>query len=204
MNSENDLIQKLMISKKIMERHREMPRNQSGSNMVNINPEVESFQPPAASYNIPQEMLMESQPQSQQMMTQQPKVSTKDKILSSKLPDEIKRLMIEHPIAQPTQNQTTVLSNEIVEKATRLMNVDASGKQIKSNVTQQPQKQRIVENTSIDMNSIKDLIRETIEEVLSENNLLVESETNSKDLFTFRVGKHIFEGKVSKIKKLKG
>jgi hypothetical protein len=69
-------------------------------------------------------------------------------------------------------------------------------------------KNNVVENKKVDYpqsqnNNLKSLIRETLEEILQENGLLTESETKSNDLFTFRVGKHIFEGKISKIKKVK-
>jgi hypothetical protein len=46
------------------------------------------------------------------------------------------------------------------------------------------------------------MMREVVSEVLSENGLLVESVSKSNDVFSFRVGKHIFEGKVTKIKKV--
>jgi hypothetical protein len=52
-------------------------------------------------------------------------------------------------------------------------------------------------------NVLKDLIRETIEEVLGENGLLVESTNKTNDMFQFKVGSHIFEGKVTRIKKVK-
>ena len=45
-------------------------------------------------------------------------------------------------------------------------------------------------------------MRETVEEVLSENGLLVEQESKSSDMFKFRVGQHLFEGKVLKVKKM--
>jgi hypothetical protein len=41
-----------------------------------------------------------------------------------------------------------------------------------------------------------------MEDVLKENGLLVESETSSNDLFKFRVGEHIFEGKILRVKKV--
>jgi hypothetical protein len=37
---------------------------------------------------------------------------------------------------------------------------------------------------------------------LKENGLLVESESRSSDMFKFRVGQHLFEGKVNKVKKM--
>ena len=127
--------------------------------------------------------------------------------MSSKLPDEIKRLMIEHPISQPNSmgGGGSVLSNELVEKAARLMNND-----IANNVNPYQQKKQPIQETKqqnltsgFDKNMLKDIIRETIEEVLSENGLLVESTSKSNDLFQFKVGSHIFEGKVTRIKKVK-
>ena len=51
-------------------------------------------------------------------------------------------------------------------------------------------------------NEIKQIVRETMEDVLSENGLLIESETKSSEMFKFRVGQHLFEGKVLKVKKM--
>jgi hypothetical protein len=49
---------------------------------------------------------------------------------------------------------------------------------------------------------LKELVRETMEEILRENGLLVESTSKTNEVFTFRVGEHIFEGKLTKIKKI--
>jgi hypothetical protein len=187
-----DFIQKLMISKQIMDRHKVIPRGNASDN-INIpnNIELQSFDTPNAVYNLPEEFSTSnySPPVSS---TANPPALTEDRIQKSKLPDEIKRLMIEHPIQKPESYNPT-LSNDIIEKAAKLMNNN------KSNV---------VENKKVDYpqsqnNNLKSLIRETLEEILQENGLLTESETKSNDLFTFRVGKHIFEGKISKIKKVK-
>lgn len=202
MTSENDLMQKLMISKKIMDIHNQVPRNQNQGNTLQT-PELQEFKTPNINYNIPQDLMMESQPT---QVTSN--INPKDRILSSKLPDEIKRLMIEHPIHQPNTmgGGGSVLSNELVEKAARLMNNDVA-----NNVNPYQSKKQQVQETlksqnttsSLDKNMLKDIIRETIEEVLSENGLLVESTSKSNDVFQFRVGSHIFEGKVTKIKKIK-
>jgi hypothetical protein len=201
--NENDLLNKLAISKKIMDKHNQTTRNSNGGFTPNYNTSVQEFEAPQAKFNIPQEFMgvNESKPQVQQY------ANPKDRILSSKLPDEIKRLMIEHPIEQPkSMGGSSVLSNELVEKAARLMNND-----IANNVNPyQPKKEQVQENlksqfttSSLDKNMLKDIIRETIEEVLSENGLLVESTSKTNDVFQFRVGSHIFEGKVTKIKKIK-
>ena len=59
MRTENDLIQKLMISKKIMDKHKEMPRGSVNESdvMMMSNPDVEDFTPVPATYNIPTEFL---------------------------------------------------------------------------------------------------------------------------------------------------
>jgi len=201
MSTENSLMQKLMMSKKIMDIHNSTPRGQVQGNITS-SPELQNFNVPNANYNIPQEMMMESTPK-QLPTNNQP--LTQDRILHSKLPDEIKRLMIEHPIQQPsTMGGGTTLSNDLIEKAARLMNNDVA-----NNVSPYQPKKEIQESlkshstTNIDKNMLKDLIRETIEEVLGENGLLVESTSKSNDVFQFRVGSHIFEGKVTKIKKIK-
>ena len=46
------------------------------------------------------------------------------------------------------------------------------------------------------------MITEAVNDSLRENGLLVESSEKANEIFTFKVGKHIFEGKVTKIKKL--
>jgi hypothetical protein len=212
MTNENDLIQKLMVSKKIMERHDSMGRGTS--NNMNFNsPEVENFKAPKANYNLPSEYMNESltmghiqnesEYQSTRQITQNPQPVTKDRIMSSKLPDEIKQLMMEHPISQPTNSLTggSSISSDIAEKAARLMNVNAKGEQIPR--TEQP-RQRVQEsvNYGISASDIKNIVRETVEDVLKENGLLVESTKKSNDVFKFRVGQHIFEGKVTKVRKV--
>lgn len=195
MNSQDDLIQKLMISKKIMDKHNQMPRGQSsGIDTTSFSsPMVEEFEAPAAKYNIPQEFISESQIQ-RQPTTQVP---TKDRILNSKLPDEIKRLMLEHPIQQPTTMGGPTLSNELVEAASRLMKKDSNFPQ------QTQQRSNPVQSQSYNPNELKNMIRELLEDVLKENGLLIESTSKSNDMIRFQVGDHIFEGKVTKIKKIK-
>ena len=129
---------------------------------------------------------------------------TRDRVMASKLPDAIKQLMIEHPIAQPVGVSTgPTLSNDLVERAARLMNTNAKGDQVlesRSKKTTQPQQTQ--PSTSLTANQIKNIVKETVEDVLKENGLLVESESNSGEIFKFRVGQHIFEGKVLKVKKI--
>jgi hypothetical protein len=194
MGAEQDLIQKLMISKQIMDKHNGMTRNQTQGNVL-TSPMVEEYSPVQANYNLPPDLLSETDVTPTKVNTELP---TSDRILNSRLPDDIKKLMMEHPIQQPNMGVSTgsVLSNELVEKASRLMNTNAKG-----DVMQQPRKQQQI-NESMSNPNLKSIIRETMEEVLKENGLLIESETKSNDLFKFRVGDHIFEGKIVRVKKV--
>jgi hypothetical protein len=204
MNSESDLIQKLMISKQIMDKHNQTPRGNMPSMDSYSSPDVESYEPVGAKYNIPQEFLQESQSNEPYLSSlpktpTMPQAVTKDRVMSSNLPDEIKRLMIEHPIEVPnSMGGGATLSNDLVEKAARLMNTDARGNQSKQRVQEQSQPQQ----SNFNMKELKSMLREVVEEVLQENGILSESEQKSNEVFSFKVGKHIFEGKVTKIKKI--
>ena len=194
---ENSLMQKLVVAKKMMDIHTGTPR---GSARNITMPNVESFDIPNASYNIPQDMLMSEQAVVQKQ-TASSVPQTKDKILNSKLPDEIKKLMIEHPIAQPAGMSGPSISDDLVNKASRLMkeNLFSEETTVPQKQTQrQPQSQNVPNNTDL-----KKLVKEAVREILSESGLMTESTSKSNDQFSFRVGQHIFEGKISKIKKLK-
>jgi hypothetical protein len=147
--------------------------------------------PIPATYNIPEEFLS-SAPQTPKAP---PAVMTEDRIRNSKLPDAIKQLMMEHPIQQP-QSYAPTLSNEVIEKAARLM---GNNKEI---VVENKKQQPNSTSYGISASDIKKIVRETVEEVLSENGLMVESTQKSNEVMTIKVGKHIFEGKILKIKKV--
>jgi hypothetical protein len=200
MNSEDDLIKKLMVSKQIMDKHNTMGRNGMSNPNINESINVATYDTPPATYNLPQDLMEDVTPSTYTPpTTQQP--LTKDRVMASKLPDAIKQLMIEHPIAQPTSmGGGTTLSNDLIEKAARLMNTNAKGDQINPTANRRPVQEQVTSAPST--NELKKMIRETIEEVLGENGLLTESTTKSNEVFSFKVGKHIFEGKVTKIKKI--
>ena len=203
--NENDLMSRLSASKAIMDSPKFGKSNNTMSGGLPPT-SLQDFDMPQAKYNIPQEYLQE-QPQVQQpYLSELPRVNTKpvgnptvDAIKNSKLPDDIKRLMMEHPIAQQQQPEAT-LSNDLIDKAARLMNTDARGNQVN-----QP-KQRVQEQSQPQSNfnnkQLRDMLKEVVEEVLQENGILAESTQKSNEVFSFKVGKHIFEGKVTKIKKI--
>lgn len=196
-----------MISKKIMDRHNTIPRSGNGIQPSNYGNDtyqeqnrVESFEPAQANYNIPQEFLSESPLPKKQTNLE----TTKDMVINSKLPDEIKRLMLEHPIQKPQTPEVTI-SNDIVEAASRLMNIKPNGDPISEKHTTKKTNQQLYSqtNTPTASQDLKKMIKEAVKEILQENGLLVEGVQKSDDLFSFRVGQHIFEGKVTKIKKIK-
>ena len=49
---------------------------------------------------------------------------------------------------------------------------------------------------------VRDTVRDVVREELKEAGMLVESTSNSNDTIQFKVGNHLFVGKVNKIKKL--
>ena len=205
--NENDLMSRLVASKAIMD----SPKFNKSANSMNqgLPPtSLQDFDMPQAKYNIPQEFLQEQQVQ-QPYLSQVPNtkpvgVPTVDAIRNSKLPDEIKKLMMEHPIEKPTMgvNTGTAISNELVEKATRLMNTKANGDLINENVVKRQPQQQVQQTSQLSAKQIKSIVKETVEDVLKENGLLTESTTKSDELFKFRVGEHIFEGKVLRIRKI--
>ena len=215
MTNENDLMMKLVTAKKIMNKHNEIGR---GGLPVTINetPRVDTYNQPNATYNIPQEYMNESMTMghmqnddinypllsenamNEKNLTKTYSPAPSERIMSSKLPDAIKQLMIEHPIHQPDNPMSggAQISNELVEKASRLMNSNAKGEQ-------QIQRRPIQEQRIQPTGDLKTMVMEAVREVLSENGLITESVSKTNDVFSFRVGSHIFEGKVTKIKKIK-
>jgi hypothetical protein len=202
-------MEKLALSKAIMDKAEGIKNTSSMSGGLPPT-SLQQFDAPAAKYNIPSEFLQETSSPSQPYLSEVPRENTKpvgvptmDAIKNSKLPEEIKRLMMEHPIAQP-QQQTTTISDELVERASRLMKKNEGGylpESAKTPSSTKPiQQQNNVSN--IDYKLIKKMINEAVNEALQENGLIIESTEKSNEVFTFKVGKHIFEGKVTKIKKM--
>lgn len=187
----SDLMQKLAISKAIMDKHNGIGRGQASSSPMNINqPSLEEFETPTANYNLPQEFMSESK----SISTEAP-VNTKDKILNSRLPDEIKKLMLENPIhvSNPLSPSSSVLSDELVEKASKLMGT----KKPQTPPQGQPQGQNVSDS------NLRQIMKEVVQEVLKENGLISESSSKADEIMMIKVGKHLFEGKISRVKKLK-
>ena len=201
----SDLMQKLAISKKIMDVHNNIQRGTASPSM----PMVENFDTPAASYNIPQEYLSEVQTQKPSYDPSQPLDEVR--IKNSKLPDEIKKLMIEQPIIQPnSMGGGSVISDDIIEGAQRLMNLNSS-KQTPTTETTQRTQPKSNESPNINLSEMKsmlrdvvrDTVRDVVREELQEAGMLVESTSKSNDTIQFKVGSHLFIGRVTQVKKIK-
>jgi len=178
-------MQRLVKSKAIMDVHNKMGRG-NASPMPLM--EGQNFDIPNARYNIPDDILAENE------MTA-PETPSTEAIKKSRLPDEIKRIMIEHPIAQAApQSSRNILSDSMIEKATQLM-----GNKPKQIMTEQKQ----VSTAPIDAEYIRKIVKETVKSTIKEMGLITESTEKSDEFFQFRVGSHIFEGKIQKIKKIK-
>ena len=208
MTNAEDLMKRLAVSKKIMERHEQIKPGSIDNRRINT-PSVDTYEPVSANYNLPQEFLTEQTPQKQFDPT---KPIEETKIINSKLPDEIKRLMIEQPIVQPNTNGGVVISDDIIEGAQRLMKMDSNPTQTKTTKYSQNVVNNISESTNSNINlseiksmirdTVRDTVRDVVREELKEAGMIVESTQNSNEVIQFKVGQHLFIGKVTKIKKL--
>jgi hypothetical protein len=207
MGAAEELIQRLAVSKKIMEKTEGIQRGSIDPVRMNT-PMVEEFQPVQGTYNIPQEFLPENSTPTSGYDPTKP-IDT-DRIKNSKLPDEIKKLMIEQPIVQPSSmNGGSVISNDIIEGAQRLMNINSNSTTPQESVakgltTKQPSPSNfnLNEMKSMIRDVVRDTVRDVVREELKDAGMMVESTTDSNEIIQFKVGKHIFVGKVTKVKKV--
>lgn len=189
----SDLMQKLAMSKKIMEAQDRIPRGNATGMPSMMNETI-----PNATYNIPSDIMQEQQ--TQRPIQMPPQQLDENRILNSKLPEHIKKLMLENPIQQPSFGiGGPVLSDEIIEGAQRLM-----GQPTKNVINESPKNSLPTVNNTELKNMIRDVVRDTVRDVVKEElqkvGMISEGETSNETL-QLRVGSHIFEGRVTKIKK---
>ena len=123
------------------------------------------------------------------------------KIQNSRLPDNIKKAMIENPIEQVSQislNET--LDMNFIKGAKRLMEQEGTpkSKQVPSKPT--------LQSSNIDMNSIATIIENTVRKVMDEklSQLLSAQQTQSiNENLVLKVGDSIFKGKITGVNKSK-
>jgi hypothetical protein len=138
---------------------------------------------------------------------------TKESIMSSHLPDAIKKMMIDNPIPDPIP--TPNLSEEFIDNVSKKMNskeysVDNMRNKSNSNVisesnvkvkTKDPIPELPNLNT-IPTNNLKDVIKECLLEILKEENILLEHR-NIKENLQLRVGNKLFSGSIKNVKTIK-
>lgn len=182
--SSNDLMMKLVQAKKVMNKV-DGGDYQKG----NVNEELLRSAP---------EDILKSQQLSNtgtQRPVGNPSVS---KIQNSKLPDAIKKAMIENPIPQISLSDT--LDMNFVQGAKRLMEQEGVSKK------QTPQKQTSTSIGNIDMNAIAVLIENTVRKVLDEklNQILTAQQTTTiNENLVLKVGDSVFKGKITGVNKSK-
>ena len=181
--TQNDLMSKLVKAKKVMNKvdGGNFERGQVNEAMLLSSPDE----------------LMKSQEPITPKRTIQGSPSI-DKINNSKLPDAIKRAMIENPIQQISLTDT--LDMDFIKGAKRLMEQEG----VSTRPSAQP-KQTIV-NNNIDMNAMAVLIENTVRKVMDEklNQILTASTTSTiNENLVLKVGDSIFKGKITGVNKAK-
>ncbi len=126
---------------------------------------------------------------------------TADRIQQSKLPDAIKKAMIENPIPQISLSDS--LDMDFVKGAKRLM--EQEGVQPKQ--TQKKQSPQPTGNASgVNMNALATLIENTVRKVMDEklSQILTAQQTSTiNENLVLKVGDSIFKGKITGVNKAK-
>ena len=184
--SANDLMSKLVQAKKVMNKvdGGNYERGHVNEAMLTSSPED----------------LMNNQQLPQQSPTKQMAMPSVDRIQNSKLPDAIKKAMMENPIPQISLNDS--LDMDFVKGAKRLMEQEGV-----SSKSQKPtQRPSTTGSSNVDMNAIAVLIENTVRKVLDEklNQILTAQQTSSiNENLVLKVGDSIFKGKITGVNKAK-
>ena len=185
--SQNDLMKKLVNAKKVMNKV-------DGGNYERGNIDESIL------FSSPEE-LMNEQTKQPTKSTRSVGVPSTDRINNSKLPDAIKRAMIEHPIEQmPSISLNETLDMDFIKGAKRLMEQEGV-----SPKKSQPQQRQTV-SSNIDMNAIAVLIENAVRKVMDEKltQILSASTTASiNENLVLKVGDSIFKGKITGVNKAK-
>jgi hypothetical protein len=190
--SQNDLMKKLVNAKKVM-------NLVDGGNYERGNVDESIL------FSSPDELMGEQQVSQQSNRATRP-VGTPnvDKIQQSKLPDAIKKAMIESPIPQMGQiSLNDTLDMDFIKGAKRLMEQEGVSTK-KQGVVPFSKQQQSSGSSNIDMNAIAVLIENTVRKVLDEklNQLLSAQQTQTiSENLVLKVGDSDFKGKKTGVKK---
>jgi len=186
--SQNDLMMKLVQAKKVMNKVEtgSFERGNVDESVLRTDPEELSVQ-------------YSQQPQVRQ---QQPQQTNVNRIMESKLPDAIKKAMIENPI--PQISLTDSLDINFVEKTKRLM--ESEGVSTKKTANRQQSSNNSTSNNSDLVPIIENIVRKTVTEILDAklNQILTAQQTLSiNENLVLKVGDSIFKGKITGVNKSK-
>lgn len=155
------------------------------------------------------ENIVRSNPEDVMQMDEAPKsnrrmnVPNSDMINKSKLPDAIKKAMIENPIPQISLSET--LDMDFVNKAKSLMKEEGVISS-RNNVNTSRQSSNVVNNSSDIVSMLIPIIENTIRKVLDEklNQLLTAQQTSTiNENLVLKVGDSIFKGRITGVNKAK-
>lgn len=192
--SQNDLMKKLVNAKKVM-------NLVDGGNYERGNVDESIL------FSSPDELISEQQiPQQSNRATRPVGTPNVDKIQQSKLPDAIKRAMIESPIPQMGQiSLNDTLDMDFIKGAKRLMEQEGVSTK-KQSVTPFSKQQQSSGSSNIDMNAIAVLIENTVRKVMDEklSQILTAQQTQSiNENLVLKVGDSVFKGKITGVNKSK-
>lgn len=178
--SSNDLMRKLVSAKKVMDKV-ETGNYERG----NVNEDILR--------SAPEEINVNSMP------NRKMGIPNIDQINNSKLPDTIKRAMIENPIPQISLNDT--IDMDMFAGAKKLMEREG----MISKTPKKTETQSIINSSDI-ISQITPIIENTIRKVLDEklNQILTAQQTASiNESLVLKVGDSIFKGKITGVNKSK-
>ena len=134
---------------------------------------------------------------------------TEERINSSKLPDAIKKLMINNPIPDVPMGSSIGLSDEFIGGVKEAMNkqdIPTSPHKLEQTFTESiiptSTKNKMTKSSlkSIIKESVKELIDDVVDTKINES---VNMRTDTNENFSFRVGDKIFYGKITSTKQVK-
>ena len=189
--SEGSLMEKLVTAKKLIDMTDSQPNksnkslNESSYNIPNY--EVPTYEP---NYDIDDEK------------EEPPQLSAHERVLQSRLPENIKKAMIEKPINHPGLNETLDMS--FVNRTKKLMEQEGV---INKKPTSRGAPSKNLTNSSLVKTLtpiIENIIKKTLDKIVEqklEKILLAQESVNINENLVLKVGKSIFKGKITEVKK---
>ena len=198
---------------------------QSLINAKKVMNKVDSGNVPSGNITLPQGDINEAVAQIPQNIPQLPNIDTdmssarkdmspksnmtEDRINNSKLPDAIKKLMIDNPIPDVPMGSSMGLSDDFiggVKEAMKKQDIPTSPHKLEQTITESiiptSTKNKMTKSSlkSIIKESVKELIDDVVDAKINES---IKMKTDTNENFSFRVGDKIFYGKITSTKPVK-